>query len=340
MIDVSVVGATGFTGTELVRILLSHPGANIKHITAGREKEERKSISLISPSLKEFDLPLESFDDETIKKINTTSDVVFLCLPNGQAHKIADKFSAKIIDLSADFRLKDLKLYHSVYGFSHENEQLLNKAVYGLPEIFRTEISKAEIVANPGCYPTAFILALYPLFKNFEISSIFVDAKSGVTGAGRKLRSDLAFSHISENIQVYSSFEHRHIPEMIQIFSDYSFEFGFAAQLIPAKRGILETIWITLKDAISEKDLQKAYSNYSSEFFVDVDNSKLPDISSVVGTNICRLGFRLSSSGRTVLVVSVIDNLIKGAAGQAIQNMNLMFGNDETLGLELIPHII
>lgn len=341
MLKVGVVGASGYSGLELIRLLTNHPKAELKIITS--TSQQGKSISDLYPNLLSFcDLEFTSFDPEKMKK---EVDVVFLSLPHGVSMEIAPLLlddDLKVIDLSGDFRLKDPSLYEKWYEISYKLSALgeLKKAVYGLPEIKREEIKKSNFVSNPGCYPTSVLLGVIPLLKKKIISpqGIVVDSKSGVTGAGRTLKEEILFSECAENIKAYGIGEHKHTPEieegMSEIYGD-KIKISFTPHLIPMKRGILSTIYCDLKDKHSTKDILDLYQKFyrDEEFIKILPLRKFPETKNVVGSNCCHIGIRADERTNKVIVISVIDNLIKGAAGQAIQNMNIMCGLKENTGL-------
>ncbi len=347
-ISVGVVGARGYTGAETIKILSGHP--NVSRIIAfSTEEIKEKMLSDFIPSLRKVaDIEIETFRKEKVEEL----DAVFLCLSHGKSHEIASEILSCsnppfIVDLSADFRFSDLKTYEETYGVKHVLSQggSEKKVVYGLTELTRSRIKEAEIVGNPGCYPTAFLLGVAPLFfvegMKDNIELFIIDAKSGVTGAGRKALPHLTFGYLSENLMIYAWKEHRHVPEIQEKLRDFfgvKAETYFTAQLIPAKRGILETIWIRFKNAPDRKAVFESYEEFSKQnHFFDFWGDKLPDISSAVGTNFVRVGIKVD--GKTAMVVSSIDNLVKGASGQAVQNMNVKFGFNEEAGLiNLPPH--
>lgn len=339
MINVSVVGATGYTGGELVRALLKHPEAEIRHCTS--ESYAGKPVSSVHPDLTgRCNIVAEKLN---VPRIARDSEVVFLCLPHGESARTAKLFldrKIKVIDLSADFRLKSAKLYRQWYGVRHPHSELLKKAVYGLPEIYREEIRQSDLIANPGCYATATILSLLPLLKKnlAEARSIVVDAKSGVTGAGKKLESRYLFCEENENFLAYGVANHRHVPEIEQTLSDQAgkaVRMTFVPHLLPVNRGILVTAYAALKKKISSRQLRELFAEfYDGEPFVSVlKEGSFPELKSVQHSNFCQIGVRSDERNQKAVIVGVIDNLGKGASTQAVQNMNLMFHLDETLGL-------
>ena len=338
MIRVSIVGATGYTGGELLRYLIRHPEATLSHLTS--ESYAGQPIHHIHKFLKgRSRLILEKLN---VAKIAQDSDVVFLGLPHGAAAKSAAQFlskGVKVIDLSADFRLKDLKLHQKWYG-KHLAASFVKEAVYGLPERHRNEIRNARLVANPGCYATTSILAGLPLVSNRLLGNgpIIVDAKSGVSGAGRKVESIYLYSELDESMQAYALKGHRHHPEIVQEWKRagrVANELVFVPQLAPMNRGILANLYAPLKKKMTAEALREIYlSFYSGEPFVSILGAyESPEIKAVTYTNLCQIGVSVSASGREAIITAALDNLVKGASGQAIQNMNLMFGLDETTGL-------
>jgi len=338
MIKVSIVGATGYTGGELLRLLLRHPHVSVVHVTS--ETSAGKPISSIHKFLKgQLDLLCEKVDLESIAK---DSDVVFVGLPHGAAAQTGAalyKLGVKVIDLSADFRLEDLPTIKAWYG-EHPAPDVLKKAVYGLPERYREKIRKAKLVANPGCYATTSILAGLPLMAKHLLGKgpIIVDAKSGITGAGRKLENMYLYSESNESIQAYALKGHRHQPEILQEWKAVggtASELIFVPQLVPMQRGIFAVLYAPLKKKTNAEELQKLYAHYyAKEPFVTVlAPYESPEVKAVAYTNYCQIGVSVDPSGMYAIVIATLDNLVKGASGQAIQNMNLMCGLDETVGL-------
>ena len=340
MINVGIVGATGYTGAELVRLLLMHPEVNIQVITSRTEQD--RAVSEIFPALRNHTSLRFSAPDTDLL---VSCDLVFFATPHTVAMQQVSALlenSIRVIDLSADFRLTDPDIWSRWYGEKHAAPELLSQAVYGLPEINRERIGGADLVANPGCYPTAIILGLLPVIENgiVELNNIIADAKSGVSGAGRKAQLSTQYCEVSESFRAYSVTGHRHLPEIIQglnMLSPESVNITFIPHLIPMIRGIFATIYARVKD--EGTDIQELYlSRYLDEPFVDVmEKNSHPDTYSVRGTNTCRIALHNLQHNQTLVVLSVIDNLVKGAAGQAIQNMNIMFGFDEKSGLDTLP---
>jgi len=339
MLNVAIIGATGYTGLELARLLLGHPHAKITALTS--ESKAGLSFSHVFPAFKnKLDLKLEHLDPEVISK---KAQLVFLCLPHQEAMDAAKAFlnkGCRVIDLSADFRLSAAEVYEAWYG-PHRAHELLKEAVYGLPELHREKIKKARLIANPGCYPTSCILGLAPLLKEkwVDLKTIHCDSKSGVSGAGRKADQAILFSEVHEGVKAYKVGNHRHTPEIEQEISALAGEkiiVSFTPHLIPMDRGILSTLYAQSKKKTDLKTLHQLYENfYRDEPFVRIcPEGKFPDTRDVRYTNYCDIGVHNDDRTGRIVIVSVIDNLTKGASGQAIQNMNLMMGFKETDGLE------
>ncbi|MFH1868949.1 MAG: N-acetyl-gamma-glutamyl-phosphate reductase [Candidatus Omnitrophota bacterium] len=340
MVNVAVCGATGYTGLELIRILLKHPKAKIKALTAKIDKPTR--ISDIFPELiGRFDMLCEDLVVNQILKSDI--DVVFLALP----HKVSMEYAPRlldngkiVIDLSADFRLKDANVYEKYYGQRHIYKKYLFTSVYGLPELYKKRIKKAKLIANPGCYPTGAILAAAPLLskKLSDSKQIIIDSKSGVTGAGRKSDLSLNFCEVSESVKAYKIGVHQHAPEIeqeLKAIAGKKINVLFSPHLIPIRRGILTTAYVGLKKKTGLSALISLYrSFYKNAAFVKIyDEGILPQVSDIVKTNYCAIGITISADGKTAVIVTAIDNLQKGASGQAVQNMNIVCGFQETLGL-------
>ncbi len=338
-IRVGVVGATGYTGEELVRILTGHPGVTVTYVSGREDRDAR--IQEIFPYLRnKLDLECRPLSvDEAIEK----TDLVFLSLPHTVSMQQAPHFlkaRKKVIDVSADYRLKDPKTYERFYKVGHKDPANLKRAVYGLPEMNRQKIRGASLVANPGCYPTGAILGLLPGLRAglFRPDSVVIDAKSGVTGAGRKADKSLNFSEVNESFKAYKLFEHQHVPEIDQELSRAArrgISVVFVPHLLPLNRGILSTIYVRLARKADTASLIAAYRRfYKGEPFVQVyPDGRLPELKTVAGTNFCDIGLRVNAAKSLAVIVTAIDNLGKGAAGQAVQNMNLVAGFDETAGL-------
>jgi N-acetyl-gamma-glutamyl-phosphate reductase len=339
---VGIIGASGYTGQELVRILTGHKKVEITIATS--ERFAGSAIDEIFPSLKGvIDLRLSALSTQQVVR---ESDVIFTALPHGQSMGVVAecvKGGKRVVDLSADFRLRDADLYERWYG-KHAFPDLLPEAIYGLPELYRNEIKRAQLVANPGCYPTGVILALAPLFEAGMIApaGVIVDAKSGVSGAGRTPALANLFCEAGEGLKAYSVAAHRHAPEMDQELSALAgkeVRVLFVPHLIPINRGILSTSYAHTDGALSPEGVYAAYQGrYNNEPFVRVcPPGAFPSTSEVRGSNYCDLGVMVDDASDQVIVISAIDNLVKGASGQAVQNMNIMCGFPETMGLEQIP---
>lgn len=337
---VAVLGASGYTGSDLLRFLLVHPNVEVTHLTA--EKHAGKMISDVFPHLKGFlDLELKPLKPKSIPK---DIDIVFTALPHGTSAKVIKELyerDIKIIDLGADFRLSN-KNYKKWYG-EHPCPELIKKAVYGITELNRHKVKKAKLVANPGCYPTSSILGLAPLLINkiADHASIIIDSKSGVSGAGRSPSLDYHYSEVNEGMKAYKVGEHRHMPEIEEALSNYSglkVKVSFTPHLIPMDRGILSTIYVNLNKSLTTKKLIDIYNeHYKDERFVRISPENVyPSTNQVRGSNYCDIGVKVNSNN-TAVIVSVIDNLVKGASGQAVQNMNVMMGYEEATGLEMSP---
>jgi N-acetyl-gamma-glutamyl-phosphate reductase len=336
MITVGVVGGSGYTGAELLRILASHPQVELAVITS--RGSAGKSVAEIYPHLRGV-IDAE-FMEPSVENLRRC-ELVFFATPNGVAMTMAAELIAsgvRIIDLAADFRLKDRVAWEQIYAMPHAAPQLLQEAVYGLPELNRKAIRPARLVANPGCYPTAVALGFLPLLAEdlVDRSSLIADAKSGVSGAGRQAKEINLFADVAEDFRAYSVPGHRHRPEIMQTLSQAGgpVELIFVPHLVPMIRGIHATLYARLRK--KGRDLQALYENYyRNEPFVDVmPAGSHPATGSVRGANTCRLAVHVPQSGATVVVLAVEDNLIKGAAGQAVQNMNIMYGLAETMGLD------
>ncbi|BCU05602.1 N-acetyl-gamma-glutamyl-phosphate reductase [Allochromatium tepidum] len=336
MIRVGIVGGTGYTGAELLRLLARHPQATPAVITS--RSESGLPVAEMFPHLRgRLDLCFSEPDTGALAEC----DLVFFATPNGTAMKSVPELlerGTRVIDLAADFRLKDPALWERWYGMPHQCPDLLAETVYGLPEVNRDAIRRARLIANPGCYPTAVTLGFLPLLERRAIdpSWLIADAKSGVSGAGRKAETNLLMAEVGESFKAYSVSGHRHLPEItqnLQTFAGIEVGLTFVPHLVPMIRGIEATLYARLTD--DGLDLAALYqSRYADEPFVDFMAGGSPDTRSVRGSNDCRIA--VARQGDIVIVQSVIDNLVKGAAGQAVQNMNLMFGFDETLGLEAL----
>lgn len=340
---VAVAGATGYAGAELVRILTVHPNVELTALTS-RQYAGKRFDSVYPSMTGVVDLICREFN---LDDISAESDVVFTALP----HKLPMEFvpsllerGKKVIDLSADFRFRNAEIYEFYYQ-PHTAKHLLESAVYGLCEIYDDKIRNASLIGNPGCYPTSVILPLVPLLKRgfIDVQSIIVDSKSGVSGAGRSLSLTTHFCEVNESFKAYKVAQHRHSPEMEEVLSreaERPVRITFVPHLIPTTRGMLTTIYADLVEEIHEEDLRRCIEDfYSNRPFIRIcPNDRLPDTLYVRGTNYCDIGFRIDPRAKRVILISAIDNLVKGAAGQAVQNMNIMLGLDETAGLMGVPY--
>ncbi|MBF0555526.1 MAG: N-acetyl-gamma-glutamyl-phosphate reductase [Nitrospirae bacterium] len=341
MIRAVICGASGYAGSELLRILRQVPEVEVAAVTS-----EQSAGKLAERLLAGIDGKKFRFEPLIRETLLEKGDVFFLALPHSASQEAVEFFHSngkKVIDLSADYRLRDKAVYERWYKTKHEFPGTLKHAVYGLPELYRSEIKNASLIANPGCYPTTAIIALYPALKQGIITKehIVIDSKSGVSGAGRKSDVAYSFCEIAGGFKAYGIATHRHTPEIDQelsLIAGSPVKVTFTPHLLPVTRGMLSTVYAPLKDNTGLDEVHSMYKNaYKGEPFVDVlDIGKYPDIRNVRGTNMCQIGIAVAENG-TLIIVSAIDNLVKGAAGQAVQNMNLMFGLAETTGLNLLP---
>ncbi|WP_353684101.1 N-acetyl-gamma-glutamyl-phosphate reductase [Thermodesulfovibrio sp. 3907-1M] len=339
MLKVFICGGSGYTGSELLRILALHDEVEIVGVTS--EKSAGMKVSELFPAFFIYKkLKFESLNTEAIKN---RADVYFLALPHGKSQQVAAELlqaGKKVIDLSADFRIKDVRIYEQWYKTQHLFPELLKEAVYGLPEIYREKIKKARLIANPGCYPTSVILPLYPFLKKklIDTSTIIVDSCSGVSGAGRKADITLSYCEVNEDFRAYNVAKHRHTPEIEQevgFASGSSITIDFTTHLLPLNRGILSTIYASMKKDLSTAEaLEILKEQYQNEPFIQImPEGELPSMKYVRGTNYCYIGAVVNPRTKRLILVSAIDNLVKGASGQAVQNMNIMFGIDEAKAL-------
>lgn len=341
MIKVGIVGGTGYTGVELLRLLAVHPQVQLTAITS--RKEDGLPVADMYPSLRgRVNLSFSAPDKVDLTKC----DVVFFATPHGVAMAQAPvllKAGVKVIDLAADFRIKDLSVFEKTYKIAHTAPQLIDEAVYGLPELNRDDIKGANLIANPGCYPTTMQLGFVPLLKAglIDAGNLIADCKSGVSGAGRKAEIGLLFSESSDNFKAYGVSGHRHTPETVaqlQRFSKDKVNLIFTPHLVPMIRGMHATLYARLTKEISNEELQKLFEDaYQDQPFVDVMPwGSHPETRSTRGANVLRLALHRPDNGNTVIVLVAQDNLVKGASGQAVQCMNLMFGLEEGAGLNNI----
>jgi N-acetyl-gamma-glutamyl-phosphate reductase len=339
---IGIIGATGYTGVELLRLLIHHPGVEVMALTS--QKYAGLPIGQVFPSLmKSLQIKCEELN---IDQISQKTDLVFIALPHKTAMETVPLFyraGKKVVDLSADFRLKDSAVYERWYQ-KHTAPDLLGESVYGLPELHRDKIRSAKIVGNPGCYPTGALIGLIPVLKKGLVFSegIVVDSKSGVSGAGRDVVLESLFCEVNEGVKAYKLFAHRHTPEIEQelsLLAQKKVAITFVPHLIPMDRGILSSIYVQLAKKVKTEELLNVFQEcYEGEPFVRLyPKGKLPNTKDVRGSNFCDIGLAVSESGDRAVIVTAIDNLVKGASGEAIQNMNIMLGYPETMGLEVIP---
>jgi len=341
-LNVAVCGASGYAGSEICRLLLRHPRVKVTSVTS--ERSAGKPLSLLFPHLGEYDdLTLEPLDTKSLLK---KADFLFLALPHAASQAAVDyffKIGKPVVDLSADYRLRNPLIYEQWYKTPHAYKATLEEAVYGMPELYRSRIRKASLVANPGCYPTGAILGLYPAIKGGIVSTdgLVIDSKSGVSGAGRKSEVEYSFCEINEGFRAYAVATHRHTPEIEQELSALAREpvaLNFTPHLLPINRGILTTTYARFRRRADIEEVRALYEGaYRKEPFVNVlPPGVFPDVKHVRGTNHCSVGFTVNPRTNTLVIVTAIDNLIKGAAGQAVHNMNLMMGFKETAGLDAL----
>lgn len=343
MIKVGIVGATGYAGAELVRLLTGHKEAKI--VWYGSRSYIDEKYADIYRNM--FEIVEDVCRDDNLLALSQEADVIFTATPQGFCASMINEeilSKTKIIDLSADFRIKDVSVYEKWYGIQHKSPQYIAEAVYGLCEINREQVKNARLVANPGCYTTCSILSLYPLVKEglIDHSSIIIDAKSGTSGAGRGAKTDNLFCEVNENMKAYGVATHRHTPEIeeqLGYAAGKPIVLNFTPHLVPMNRGILATCYATLKSGVSEEEVRGAYEKYyEKERFVRLlKGGAYPQTKWVEGSNYMDVNFKIDERTGRIIVMGSIDNLVKGAAGQAVQNMNLMFGLPEDTGLDLVP---
>jgi len=342
MIKVGIVGASGYSGVELVRILCRHPGVDLTVLTS-RQYQGRQLAEIFANFFGRTELV---FSNPEAGELAKSADFFFTAVPHKTAMDIVPTLLSagkKVVDLSADFRLKDPMIYEEWYQ-PHTARQYIKEAVYGLPELYRDQIKKSRLIANPGCYPTSVILGLAPLLRAGVIdpASIVVDSKSGASGAGRAAQTGTLFCEVADGFRAYKVGEHRHTPEMeqeISLLCQESVVVSFTPHLLPISRGILSTIYAKLRKPFSQEEIYELYvRSYADEPFIRLGKPGFyPATQHVRGSNYCDLGFKVDERTGRIVVLSAIDNLVKGAAGQAVQNMNLMCGFSETQGLESVP---
>lgn len=343
MIKVGIIGSTGYAGGELVRLLLQREDVEIKWY--GSRSYIGQDYASVYANM--FQLVDENCMDDNMKELAGLVDVVFTATPQGLCASLVDEeilSKVKIIDLSADFRIKDVSVYEEWYKLTHASPQFLEEAVYGLPEVNRERVKKARLIANPGCFPTCSFLSVYPLVKEglVDPDTIIIDAKSGTSGAGRGAKMDSLYCEVNENIKAYGVGTHRHTPEIEEQLGYAAKEdvrISFTPHLVPMNRGILATEYATLTKQTTYEEVKAVYDKYYKEekFIRVLDEGICPETKWVEGSNYVDINFKIDPRTNRIIMMGAIDNLVKGAAGQAVQNMNLMFGLPESEGLELVP---
>lgn len=343
MIKVGIIGATGYAGGELVRLLLGHKEVEIAWY--GSRSYIDKKYSQVYQNM--FQIVDAKCMDDNMQELADQVDVIFTATPQGLCASLVTEeilSKVKVIDLSADFRIKDVKTYEEWYNISHKTPQFIGEAVYGLCEINREAVKAARLIANPGCYPTCSTLSIYPLLKEglIDPATIIIDAKSGTSGAGRGAKVDNLYCEVNENIKAYGVASHRHTPEIeeqLGYAAGEEIRINFTPHLVPMNRGILITAYASLKKDVSYEEVKAVYDKYyENECFVRVlDQDVCPQTKWVEGSNYVDVNFKIDKRTNRIIMMGAMDNLVKGAAGQAVQNMNLLFGFDETMGLQLVP---
>ncbi len=343
MIKVGIIGSTGYAGGELVRLLMNHKEAEIKWY-GSRSYVDKKYADVYQNF---FQIVDDKCMDDNMEALADEVDVIFTATPQGLCASLVNEDilnKVKIVDLSSDFRIKKIETYEQWYGIEHKAPQFIEEAVYGLCEINREEIKSARLIANPGCYPTCSTLSIYPLAKEglIDMNTVIIDAKSGTSGAGRGAKMDNLYCEVNENIKAYGVAVHRHTPEIEEQLSYASGEevyLNFTPHLVPMNRGILITAYATLKKEVTYEEVKAIYDKYyADEKFVRVlEKDVCPQTKWVEGSNYVDVNFKIDPRTNRIIMMGAMDNLVKGAAGQAVQNMNLMFGFKESEGLELIP---
>ncbi|MDO4277800.1 N-acetyl-gamma-glutamyl-phosphate reductase [Lachnoclostridium edouardi] len=343
MMKVGIIGSTGYAGGELARLLLQREDTEI--IWYGSKSYVGQKYASIYQNMFQF-VEAECKEDN-IEELAEQADVIFMATPQGLCASLVNEnilSKVKIIDLSADFRIKDVGVYEQWYKIKHASPQFIEEAVYGLPEINREAVKKARLIANPGCYPTCSFLSIYPLAKEglIDMNTIIIDAKSGTSGAGRGAKVDNLYCEVNENMKAYAVGSHRHTPEIEEQLSKAAGKaaaISFTPHLVPMNRGILVTAYASLTKTVSYEEVKAVYDKYySKEYFVRVlDKDMVPQTRFVEGSNFADVNFKIDPRTNRIIMMGAIDNVVKGAAGQAIQNMNLMFGLPENTGLKQIP---
>ena len=343
MIKAGIIGATGYAGGELARLLLQREDVQI--LWYGSRSYVGQKYASVYPNL--FQIVEDSCQDDSLKELAERADVVFTATPQGFCASIIEEeilSKVKVIDLSADFRIKDQAVYEKWYKLEHKSPQFLGEAVYGLPEVNREKIREARLIANPGCFPTCSFLAVYPLVKEglVDPNTLIIDAKSGTSGAGRGAKMDNLYCEVNESIKAYGVGTHRHTPEIEEQLSYAAGKpvtISFTPHLVPMNRGILVTAYASLNGKVTEEEARAAYGKYyRDEYFVRLlEPGAVPQTRWVEGSNFADVNFKIDPRTGRVVMMGAIDNMVKGAAGQAVQNMNLMFGLPEETGLKQIP---
>ena len=343
MIKAGIIGATGYAGGELVRILSGHPDVEIVWY-GSRSYIDQKYVDVYRNMFRIVDAACM---DDNMEELAEEADVIFTATPQGFCASVISEeilSKTKIVDLSADFRIKDVKTYEKWYGIEHKSPQFIEEAVYGLCEVNREDVKSARLVANPGCYTTCSILTAYPLSKEglIDMNTLIVDAKSGTSGAGRGAKVPNLFCEVNENMKAYGVTTHRHTPEIEEQLSYASGEpvmINFTPHLVPMNRGILATEYASLKEKVTAEEVMAIYQKYyGNEYFIRLLGAgACPETKWVEGSNFVDIGFQIDERTNRIVMMGAIDNLVKGAAGQAVQNMNLMFGLPEQEGLKLVP---
>ena len=343
MIKVGIIGSTGYAGAEIVKLIQNHPEAEV--VWFGSKSFEGEPFAKVYRNM--FELVDEKCLGDNIDELADKVDVIFTATPQGLCSKIINEdvlSKTKVIDLSADFRIKDVDVYEKWYGIKHESPEFIDEAVYGLCEINRDKTKDARLIANPGCYTTCSILSIYPLVKEglIDPKSIIVDAKSGTTGAGRGAKVANLFCEVNENIKAYGVTTHRHTPEIEEQLSyaaDEDVVINFTPHLVPMQRGILVTAYANLTKDVTYDEVKAVYDKYyKDEKFVRVlDKDLCPETRYVQGSNYTDINFKIDERTNRIVMMGALDNLVKGAAGQAVQNMNIMFGLPEEMGIDLVP---
>ena len=343
MIKVGIIGSTGYAGAEIVKLIQNHPEAEV--VWFGSKSFEGEPFASVYRNM--FELVDEKCLGDNIDELSGKVDVIFTATPQGLCSKIINEdvlSKTKVIDLSADFRIKDVDIYEKWYGIKHESPEFIDEAVYGLCEINRDKTKDARLIANPGCYTTCSILSIYPLVKEglIDPKSIIVDAKSGTTGAGRGAKVANLFCEVNENIKAYGVTTHRHTPEIEEQLSyaaDEDVVINFTPHLVPMQRGILVTAYANLTKDVTYDEVKAVYDKYyKDEKFIRVLNKDLcPETRFVANSNYTDINFKIDERTGRIVMMGALDNLVKGAAGQAVQNMNIMFGLPEETGIDLVP---